>query len=226
MGSPSNTLRPFMAYLIIVSLLATSALSTPTNVGAWLHNEFLPQSGPHIQDEIKCYALPFGGIGFLSHLLTYYTAGMLIFGLTPLVPRPGEHFAKRITKRLKRDSTISWSASSGPVLEMLLGALSLIVAIPITIMTMYACRRRWEFVLIAIWKMLLTLTISVIPISLGNTMNTTIRAHKREPWRVININHDWTDIAPWTGIYGLGIIIGTSWIGFFRESRMAQLTYN
>ncbi|KAK8084381.1 hypothetical protein PG997_005652 [Apiospora hydei] len=31
-------------------------------------------------EEAACYALPFGGIGFASHMLTYYTAVMLVLG--------------------------------------------------------------------------------------------------------------------------------------------------
>lgn len=32
--------------------------------------------GPY-DEEIKCYNLPYGGFGFLSHVLTYYTMALL-----------------------------------------------------------------------------------------------------------------------------------------------------
>lgn len=38
------------------------------------------------EKEIKCYGLPYGVTGFISHLLTYYTAIMLACGRTPLLP--------------------------------------------------------------------------------------------------------------------------------------------
>ncbi len=37
-------------------------------------------------DEIKCYALPYGGFGFASHILTYYAMTMIYCGRRPLAP--------------------------------------------------------------------------------------------------------------------------------------------
>jgi hypothetical protein len=37
----------------------------------------MPTKGDGIPGEIKCYGLPYGGIGFTSHVLTYYTLCML-----------------------------------------------------------------------------------------------------------------------------------------------------
>ena len=36
--------------------------------------------------EITCYTLPYGGLGFASHILTYYTLFMLFSGRQPLRP--------------------------------------------------------------------------------------------------------------------------------------------
>jgi hypothetical protein len=38
------------------------------------------------ENEISCYGLPYGAIGFVSHLLTYYTMAALAFEKTPLMP--------------------------------------------------------------------------------------------------------------------------------------------
>jgi hypothetical protein len=35
------------------------------------------------EDDIKCYALPYGVLGFVSHMLTYYAYGMLLRKLGP-----------------------------------------------------------------------------------------------------------------------------------------------
>ncbi|KAJ5546601.1 hypothetical protein N7494_004186 [Penicillium frequentans] len=37
-------------------------------------------------EEIKCYNLPYGGFGFFSHVLTYYTMTLLCMGRRPLPP--------------------------------------------------------------------------------------------------------------------------------------------
>jgi hypothetical protein len=45
-----------------------------------------PVKGATIQEEIMCYGIPYGGIGFASHVITYYTLGMLWFGRKPFPP--------------------------------------------------------------------------------------------------------------------------------------------
>lgn len=37
-------------------------------------------------NKIKCYALPYGGFGFASHILTYYAMTMICCGRRPLAP--------------------------------------------------------------------------------------------------------------------------------------------
>ena len=54
----------------------------PDSIGQWLNNA-LPQPGSTLKDEMLCYALPFGAIGFASHLLTYYTLHMLLAARSP-----------------------------------------------------------------------------------------------------------------------------------------------
>ncbi|KAF2101284.1 hypothetical protein NA57DRAFT_72726 [Rhizodiscina lignyota] len=165
---PLSILTTIFAALVIAS-------PAPSNIGAWLHDAFLPQAGSTLSDEIKCYNLPYGGIGFVSHILTYYTVGMLIAGLTPLFPRPREKIR------------FGWT-------ENVLSILALCGTIPITIMTMYACRRRWQFVLIAIWKMLLSLTLSFITIHVGQKAGKS--------------GHDWRKLGLWTILYGVGTFLG------------------
>lgn len=53
--------------------------ASPTPIPAlpsWL-TAAMPTKGDGIPGEIKCYGLPYGGIGFTSHVLTYYTLCML-----------------------------------------------------------------------------------------------------------------------------------------------------
>lgn len=103
------------------------------NVGDWLKGVLFPAAGSTLKDQINCYNLPYGGIGFVSHILTYYTIAMTIYGYTCLLPRPWD----RITH--------SWPA-------LMLSFFSLVGTLSITVMNMVACHSRWEFVCMAVWK--------------------------------------------------------------------------
>jgi hypothetical protein len=115
---------------------------TPSRVSEWIHDVFMPTPGRTPRDEIKCYNLPFGGLGMLSHILTFYTAGMLLLGRSPMLP-PGA--------RLKH----SWA-------ELTLAVLTLLGSVPIAILTILSCHSRWEFVCIAVWKITLSFTLAAI----------------------------------------------------------------
>jgi hypothetical protein len=131
----------FFSLWIVLSLYAEPAQASKT--GDLLHDWLFPEPGDGIADEIKCYNLPFGGIGLLSHILTYYTVVMLVLARTPLVPRPG---------MLLRHSWIDFTLS----------VLSVLGTVPVAAMNIYACRHRWEFVCIAVWKLTMSFTLSVI----------------------------------------------------------------
>jgi hypothetical protein len=74
-------------------------------------------------DEIKCYALPYGGFGFASHILTYYAMTVICFGRRPLAP---------------------WSRLHGPrKWNMSLAIIKLIFTIIPSIVTMVRCSHSW-----------------------------------------------------------------------------------
>jgi hypothetical protein len=138
-------------------LFPTPALNhpTPSKVSDWLHKFVMPKPGSTPRDEIKCYNLPFGGLGMLSHILTFYTAGMLLLGRSPMLP-PGA--------RLKH----SW-------VELILAVLTLLGSVPIAILTIISCHSRWEFVCIAIWKITLSFTLAAI----NSHQGTVLMQHHR-----------------------------------------------
>src|SRR5271167_1394991 len=79
-----------------------------------------------LQDELQCYALPYGALGFVSHILTYYTITLLALQRPPWAPwRKQLHHA---------------------TIDYLLAAVTLIATITITIITMVRCRNRWQFI--------------------------------------------------------------------------------
>ncbi|KAF6751715.1 hypothetical protein DFP72DRAFT_1034123 [Ephemerocybe angulata] len=87
-------------------------------------------------EEVKCYALPYGALGFVSHVLTYYTIIALWFGRKPLWP-----FSR---------VSYSW-------LDLTLGGFGLLISTLLTIVTIVRCKDSWELLVIAIWKMAMSL---------------------------------------------------------------------
>jgi hypothetical protein len=109
----------------MLSLVQTARVSPiPLNILNWLYGQILPSPGKTLAGEIKCYNLSYGGISFLSHILTYYTVIMLLNGKTPLLPRPGE-----VIKH--------------GMVDCFLSALGTIGSIIITGFNISACRFRW-----------------------------------------------------------------------------------
>ncbi|KAK1975837.1 hypothetical protein LZ30DRAFT_604748 [Colletotrichum cereale] len=54
-------------------------------VAAQANNDTASENSPFTK-EMECYGLPYGTTGFVSHLLTYYTAITLAYNRTPLFP--------------------------------------------------------------------------------------------------------------------------------------------
>jgi hypothetical protein len=94
-------------------------------------NITLPSSaGTTLQDEIQCYDIPYGLIGFVSHLVSYYMIAITAAGRPPLAP----------LSKLKAKNRVRT-------------ALQLFGTMGLTIYTMHAFHDRWQFVLIAVWKL-------------------------------------------------------------------------
>jgi hypothetical protein len=98
-------------------------------------------SGP--VGEIQCYALPYGAVGIISHLLTYWTIAWLSVGQTPLWP---------------------WFRMKTYKFDMFLAILALCTCIPIASITMHRCRLSWHFLLICIWKLVTSVSLGCITI--------------------------------------------------------------
>lgn len=93
--------------------------------------------------EIKCYALPYGAIGIISHLLTFWTIAWMAWGRAPLWPI--NHMDKSM-------------------FDLLLAIVSLCTCIAVGSMTMYRCRLSWHFLLISIWKLVTSVSVACIAI--------------------------------------------------------------
>ncbi|KAI5782541.1 hypothetical protein FPQ18DRAFT_267391 [Pyronema domesticum] len=137
-------------------------------------NDITPNKGDTLHDEIRCYALPYGVIGLSSHVLTYYTIWIISRGRSPFLP---------------------WKKLNSPIFDMLLGAVGLLFGGAVTIFTMIRCHQRWQFVLIAIWKAMLSLTIGALSVHAAVIV-------KRESFEEL------LEILWWLLLYVAGSIVG------------------
>jgi hypothetical protein len=142
----AGKIRPFIAFIFILRPLAqmygTSlllffsliVLSSPParaeTLTQWIHTP--PCKNCTLVEEIQCYSLPYGGIGFASHILTYYTIAMLAMSRKPYAP---------------------WLKNTHSRLDILLSIVGLIVTIIVSSLTIVRCRSRWQFIAIAAWKL-------------------------------------------------------------------------
>ncbi|KAF8248016.1 hypothetical protein K440DRAFT_681310 [Wilcoxina mikolae CBS 423.85] len=165
----------------VTSLILSTATAAPFDAPGWL-KEMTPKKGFDMQSEIQCYTLPYGAIGFVSHILTYYTIVMLSAGLSPLRP---------------------WKKLKAPKWDMFLGVVGLLIGTLITVLTIYRCRQRWQFLLIAVWKSTLSVSLGALGVSAS-----------RETRRIANESYDsalkpqYRAILWWMILYVLGIFVG------------------
>src|SRR6266446_7060981 len=81
---------------------------------------------------LQCYNLPFGALGFGSHVLTYYTIFCLWYGRSPL------WLCHKITLTK---------------LDFLLNIVGLGVCIATSAITIKNCKHTWQLLLIVVWKL-------------------------------------------------------------------------
>lgn len=128
-------------------------------------NDVLPQPGATPTDQIKCYALPYGAIGFTTHILTYYTVIMLTFGRSPL----------------------RWSRIRHYKTDIFLGLVGLPLTIVPAAITMVRCRSRWVFYLLTAWKLSLSLMLALTTITTACKVRTGVKPldYARETYRTM-----------------------------------------
>ncbi|KAH7311965.1 hypothetical protein BKA65DRAFT_517892 [Rhexocercosporidium sp. MPI-PUGE-AT-0058] len=99
-----------------------------------------------IRENIHCYALPYGGLGFGSHVLTYYCMFVNAYGRRPLVP---------------------WKRQEYQKLDVAIGFLQLVGTTIAGTLTVTRCKGEGHLQLLGIW-MLLTSAASSIAAMLGH----------------------------------------------------------
>jgi hypothetical protein len=150
-----------------------------------------PIKGQTLPKEIQCYSIPYGGIGFASHILTYYTLACLWVGSRPLWP---------------------WDRLEHTWWDCILGTASFLFSNAFAAFTLYRCQNRWEFILIAVWKISLSTTLALTTI----TASILSRGNKRyiPLWPASPVKREKVArSAFWAIIYVLGLIVGMTGVG-------------
>lgn len=145
----------FSPSLVLATLCLLRSVSAADlhDVQDWIDDPGYENGGTP-QEQIKCYALPYGGIGFLSHALTYFTVFCLANGRSPWRP---------------------WKKLDGRKWNLAVGILGLVITLPLTALTMYRCKRTWAFILIGVWKLIFSFTLSTISIHAARLIPTGIK---------------------------------------------------
>jgi len=97
-----------------------------------LRDVVLFQTRSTIAKEIQCYSLPYGELGFLSHILTFYTVVMLYKDRSPLRP---------------------WKRLSHSFFDQILAMVGLAGGFVLTLITLVRCRRHWQLLLLGLSKL-------------------------------------------------------------------------
>jgi len=190
------------AYLLFtIVCLSNHTQAAPIDLPNWL-GPLLPVKGVSLRDEIICYSLPYGGIGFLSHLLTYWAIFVLGHGRKPYAP---------------------WSKLSAGKIDLCLSLVQIVISVLIASFTISRCRDRWQFVLIAVWKLVLSVEVGIWGISASlKAMEHNKQKEGYVPVHLYNTVKKIWDTDDWTpytlvlyvaayivGIAGLGSIVWT-----------------
>jgi len=129
--------RLLVNFLLLSSLPHVHSAPVPLQLPSWLQ-EMIRQKGGSIADEIKCYSLPYGAVGFVSHILTYWTILWLSFGRKPYWP-PSRLSAGRF--------------------DLCLSLIQITITVGLASFTIVRCRSRWQFILLAMWKLTMSATV-------------------------------------------------------------------
>jgi len=127
------------------------------------------------QEDLKgigqCYALPYGGLGFTSHLLTFYTIFTVFVGLPPWDP-------SHIIRSWPSDADVSTPLRHRAA-NLVLSLTTLVATSAISIISLVRCRGHWHFTLLAISELALSVMLAVV--SLRAALIASGRDEKKGP---------------------------------------------
>lgn len=180
------------------SLVVLSVLAASSNAQLF-SNTTTKSSNP--TEQIECYVLPYGGIGFSTHILTYYTIILLTLGRSPWRFTPLKH-------------------SKWDLAFALIGFPLTVVPI---IVTMVRCHSRWIFYLLAAWKLSLCLAMTGTSITTAMCVKRGVKVidYHRERYEMVaggGRYEGYSDVGGYQGsfwrtlclmlLYGMGTVAG------------------
>jgi hypothetical protein len=168
----------------------------PRNLTTIINN--IANKSPGTAGQIQCYSLPYGAIGFVSHILTYWTLFCIVGGRRPLM------FWKPVTGRL-------WG--------VWLTATMLVLTISISVWTIVRCREDWQLLVIAVWKLTMSVTLGCVCLHRSRMLERNSggigyqQVNGKSP-EVGGNGEEAKDVRlkllAWLPIYGCGIVVGMS----------------
>jgi hypothetical protein len=123
---------------------------------SWLNNTLPGNHANNFHDDLECFGVPFGALGFLSELVLLYTTCCLLFGVKPSPWSPFQPKKFRFFQPAER----GWC-------NLLLGIATTITIAPLAVLTMIRCRTRWELVLVCIFRMGIGMSVGTLAIWLA-----------------------------------------------------------
>jgi hypothetical protein len=102
--------------------------------------------------QASCYSLPYGAVGFASHLITYYTMIALILGRTPLYP---------------------WRRLEYPISSAISGIIQFIGTTVLTCISISRCNAEEPFRLMGAWMLMTSVAVSMTTIAAPYAFGTT-----------------------------------------------------
>ncbi|KAL1875165.1 hypothetical protein Daus18300_003233 [Diaporthe australafricana] len=129
--------------------MSAASITDSSTLGHVLWNWFSNSTASTSDDsatQIKCYAFPYGLLGFVAHLAMFYGIAISSFNRRPL------NFCKPL-KHLRRN--------------LIFGVTGLVISCVLTAGTIYRCSGTKYYVLIAVSKMLTTIASSAISIHIA-----------------------------------------------------------
>jgi hypothetical protein len=180
---------------------SVEATNIATSIGDWLHNGYSSNGTLTLKEEIQCYSLPYGGVGFTSHILTYYAVAMLASGRSPWTLQKNKH------KKL----------------DLALSTIGLILTFVVSVLTIIRCRSRWQFITMAVWKLVLSVALGCLSVHAATLVGHTDKVTGEESVGLMEIQagKSQTSLTPsakkrkrpqrvlwWTSLYVPGVIVG------------------
>jgi hypothetical protein len=156
-SNPPQLLRVyFIQILLIIAIFCSSAVVAAVNPSTSNERLLLHRSLTNgststnqtvtlnkIRDSVQCYALPYGGLGFGSHVLTYYCIVVNAYGRKPLTP---------------------WKRQEYQLFNVIVGFLQLIGTTISGTLTVTRCRGISQLQLLGIWMVLTSAASSIAAI--------------------------------------------------------------